>query len=226
MRTVELARAAGVSTQTVRNLEQRGVIPTAGRTPTGYRYFENRHMAALQAYRKVAGAFGVGPANQILPLITAGDPDAAFRIVTSLVRAIDEERERLGHLIEALGNVPETPATPSRGQRSIAELARHLQIKPSTLRVWEREGLIAPGRDPATGYRRFTETDAQQARVVLALRRAGIGIPPLRPVMAQVRGSTSPTAALEALGRRESQLAEQTRRAVCAIASLDAFCRS
>ncbi|NUT49982.1 MAG: MerR family DNA-binding transcriptional regulator, partial [Saccharothrix sp.] len=43
LRPVDLARAAGISTQQVRNYLDAGVLPPAGRSPAGYRVFDARH---------------------------------------------------------------------------------------------------------------------------------------------------------------------------------------
>src|SRR5262245_59697876 len=46
LRTIDLARAAGLSPQQVRNYEQWGVLPPAERSPHGYRLYEARHLRA------------------------------------------------------------------------------------------------------------------------------------------------------------------------------------
>ncbi|KIX73216.1 MerR family transcriptional regulator, partial [Streptomyces sp. MBRL 601] len=46
LRPVDLARAHGLSTQAVRNYEEAGILPAAGRTRSGYRVYTPLHAAA------------------------------------------------------------------------------------------------------------------------------------------------------------------------------------
>lgn len=67
----------------------------------------------------------------------------------------------------------------------ISELAGALDVRTSTLRHWESEGLLAPERRGRT--RSYSPAEVQQARIVDQLRRAGYRIPDLRPVLDQLR---------------------------------------
>lgn len=53
---------------------------------------------------------------------------------------------------------------------SIGQVARLLGVAASTLRLWEREGLVQPARTPG-GTRRWSQADIEQARRVAYLRR-------------------------------------------------------
>ncbi|MEV1206601.1 MerR family DNA-binding transcriptional regulator, partial [Microbispora rosea] len=49
MRPVDLAREHGLSTQAIRNYEDAGILPAAGRTAHGYRTYTPLHAHALRA---------------------------------------------------------------------------------------------------------------------------------------------------------------------------------
>jgi DNA-binding transcriptional MerR regulator len=49
--SAELARLAGVSTDTLRYYERRGLLPTAPRSPSGYRLFPPKALARVQLIR-------------------------------------------------------------------------------------------------------------------------------------------------------------------------------
>lgn len=51
LRPIDLARAAGISTQQVRNYADTGILPPVLRTSTGYRRFDAEHRRALLTYR-------------------------------------------------------------------------------------------------------------------------------------------------------------------------------
>lgn len=57
----------------------------------------------------------------------------------------------------------------------IAELARRVGIAPSAVRWYEQAGVLpAPGRQ-ANGYRSYTDADVARLRLVVSLRRLGLG---------------------------------------------------
>ena len=78
MRTSKLARAVGVTTQTVRNLEDRGVLPPAERSESGYRRYAQHHLVSLCAYVDLSKAFGSAAAGNIVSAVTRGDSAAAL----------------------------------------------------------------------------------------------------------------------------------------------------
>ena len=58
LRTVDLARAVGVSVQQVRNYEAQGLLPEVARSGSGYRLYTERHLAALKTARALVGGYG------------------------------------------------------------------------------------------------------------------------------------------------------------------------
>src|SRR5215207_3141411 len=58
LRTIDLARAGQISVQQVRNYEATGFIPPAERSPSGYRRYTQKHLAALKTARSLIGGFG------------------------------------------------------------------------------------------------------------------------------------------------------------------------
>ena len=57
----------------------------------------------------------------------------------------------------------------------IAELARRVGVAPSAVRWYEQAGVLpAPERNP-NGYRAYTDADVARVRLVVALRRLGLG---------------------------------------------------
>lgn len=55
---------------------------------------------------------------------------------------------------------------------SVGDAAGLVGVSPSTLRAWERRGLIAPRRSPA-GYRRYTLGDVERLKQIHRTRRQG-----------------------------------------------------
>ncbi|MDQ3304137.1 MAG: helix-turn-helix domain-containing protein, partial [Actinomycetota bacterium] len=53
---------------------------------------------------------------------------------------------------------------------SIGEVSQSIGLAPQTLRLWERERLVQPGRTDR-GYRVYTEPDVDRLREVKQLRK-------------------------------------------------------
>ncbi|MFC4062614.1 MerR family transcriptional regulator [Planomonospora corallina] len=212
LRPVDLARLAGISAQQVRNYADAGILPPAPRTPAGYRRFDARHRRALLAYRALARGYGQDTARAVMRAVHAGDLPGALALVDAGHAALHEQRLALraaGEALEAVaGQVPDPPS-PRAGMR-VGELAVHLGVRASALRVWESAGLLNPGREPGTGYRRFGPADVRDARMVAMLRQARHPLDRIRPVLEGLRRTGSSDALRAAIAERGAEL---TRRA-------------
>jgi DNA-binding transcriptional MerR regulator len=199
LRTADVARASGYSVQQVRDLERLGVIPPAARRANGYRSYSALHVRALAAYRGLAGAIGPVEARRLLErLWTANSADAAAEISALHVR-LATERARLLQAKEALraiqaeagdADATATHADPAASgadvTMTITELARALGVRSSTLRFWEREGLVAPRRMTSLQIRLYDPASIRTLRIVAALRGAGYRIPAVREIVASL----------------------------------------
>lgn len=70
---------------------------------------------------------------------------------------------------------------------SVAALADALGVRPSTLRHWDAEGLVVPGRRPPRGSRSYSPAHVRDARIVHQLRTAGYRIDALRALLPALR---------------------------------------
>lgn len=144
MRPVDLARAAQVTPQTVRNLEAQNVLPAAERTAIGYRRYGPAHLSGLHAYRALTPAHGAPTERSIMIAITAGDIATGGAEVDAAHAALHAQREELDDLALALQTIGrEQPRVQTATDRvSIGELAEMLGTRTSVLRVWEAAGLL------------------------------------------------------------------------------------
>jgi len=196
LRPSDLAREHGISAQAVRNYERNGRIPPAERTRSGYRIYTEVHAAALRAYLALIAAYGYPTADRVMLALHDGALDDAL---TAIDRGHDQllrDRETLAAVRRALDHLtaeapPEPGAAPDRpagrGPRTIGELAHRLGVTAATLRSWEEAGILAPERDPATGFRVFRETDVRDAELAHLLRRGGYLLDHIAAVVHQIR---------------------------------------
>ncbi|WP_017586353.1 MerR family transcriptional regulator [Nocardiopsis ganjiahuensis] len=229
LRPVDLARAAGISTQQVRNHADEGILPPTTRTPSGYRVFTDDHRRALLTFRALSAGLGSTTARQIMAAVHAEDLPGALALIDAAHHTLHEQRTALhtaGQALEAIAEqTPRAPAAPS-GDLRIGELAAHLGVRTSTLRVWEEAGLLAPRREHPTGYRLYTPADVREARMVHLLRQVRYPLPDIPPVMAELRRSGDSQALHAALAQRGGELTRRSRAMLTAAAHLEDYARS
>ncbi|WP_189888189.1 MerR family transcriptional regulator [Streptomyces xantholiticus] len=214
LRTVDVARESGYSLQQVRDLERLGVIPPAARSSNGYRSYTPIHVHALRAYRGLAGAVGPVAARQMLAeLRTQTMAEAASAINAVHVRLARERDEALRaqqalRAIQAEANKPEFEQ--ESDAMTITELAGALDVRPSTLRFWEQEGLVTPERVTSLRARRYGLSAIRAARIVAALRSTGYSILAVREIMGSLHRLDGLGETQRILRQRLDRIATQT----------------
>ncbi|MBW5482189.1 TioE family transcriptional regulator [Streptomyces bambusae] len=239
LRPVDLARGHGLSTQAVRNYEEAGILPAAGRTPHGYRTYTPLHAGALRAFLALVPGHGHRTATSIMRAVNQGAADEAFRLIDESHAQLLEDRRTLQAVESALRDLEPTTAH-ERGRESapaaltavsgpggtfIGPLADQLGIRPATLRKWERAGLVRPHRDPLTGYRVYDEADVRDARLAHQLRRGGYLLEQIAPLIAQVRAAGGLEPLESALRDWHGRLSARGRAMLAGAAELEAYLR-
>ncbi|MFD7655763.1 MerR family transcriptional regulator [Actinosynnema sp. NPDC059797] len=220
---MDLARAAGISTQQVRNHLDAGVLPPAERSPAGYRLFDRRHREALLAYRLLGRGYGWAAAKSIMRAVHDGDEVSALVAVDAAHAAAHERREALKATAEALAAVAgRPPDTVPRSGLRVGELAARLGVRPSALRVWEAAGLLVPDRT-TDGHRVYGPADVRDARLVAMLRQARYPLPRIKPIMDEFRAAGGTEALRAAIADREAQLAAHAPVMLAAAAALHRY---
>lgn len=239
LRPVDLAREHGLSTQAVRNYEDAGILPPAGRTPSGYRTYTPLHAHALRAFLALIPGHGHRTATAILRAVNDGDTAGALRLVDESHAQLVEDRRTLQAVESALRSLdaataaPAAPSEPRAGREPvpapgdtfIGPLAAMLRIRPATLRKWERAGLVRPRRDPQTGYRVYDEAAVRDARLTHQLRRGGYLLAQIAPLIDQVRAAGGLEPLEAALRDWHGRLSDRGRALLAGAAALDAYLR-
>ena len=161
---------------TVRLYERLGLLAPIARTDGGYRSFSERDLAQMRVARLAVGGPFVVPKTLAAEaarhaaldhLETALEFAARFE---ELVAAEETSARRAAHALDAWASAPVS------GRQEpgvvISEAAERVGASTAALRDWERNGLIAVRRDPANGYRRYTNADIDRLRVIRTLLRA------------------------------------------------------
>ncbi|HZE41740.1 MAG TPA: MerR family transcriptional regulator [Stackebrandtia sp.] len=202
----DVAATTGYSAQQIRDLEGLGVISPAARADNGYRRFDAGHVADLRAYRDLAFAVGPVDARGVMSAIRRLPLGEATELAGSLHTRLRRQRDRAlaaRRALEAIGAEARTDAEPEAADAmTITQLSQALGVRASTLRFWEREGLVEPehARTRAGTARRYQVAAVRHARIVAALRAAGYRIPDVRQAIAAVRDLEDVGRSAEALG--------------------------
>lgn len=228
LRPVDLARGHGLSTQAVRNYEEAGILPPAGRTPHGYRTYTPLHARALRAFLALVPGHGHQAATSIMRAVNQDATEEALRLIDESHAQLLDDRRTLQAVERALRDLEPAPephevARPTGG--FIGPLAGQLGIQPATLRKWERAGLVRPRRDPRTGYRVYDEADVRDVRLAHQLRRGGYLLEQIAPLIAQVRAAGGPEPLEATLRDWHARLSARGRAMLTGAAELEAYLR-
>ncbi|CCK25055.1 MerR-family transcriptional regulator [Streptomyces davaonensis JCM 4913] len=224
LRPVDLAREHGLSTQAVRNYEEAGILPAAGRTPSGYRTYTPLHAAALRTFLALVPGHGHQTATSIMRAVNEGTDDEAFRQIDAGHAELLADRRTLQAVENALRDLEPTTSVET-GALFIGTLAHELGIRPATLRKWERAGLVRPRRDPRTGYRVYDEADVRDARLAHQLRRGGYLLEQIAPLITQVRAAGGLEPLEAALEDWRGRLSARGRAMLRGAAELETYLR-
>ena len=214
--TAFVSTTSGYSVQQVRDLEALGVISATSRAANGYREFSNLHVRDLRAYRDFAAAVGPVRARHTMREIRTLPRDQAAALLSSFHTALDRERndalaaQRALHVIRAEALVEAEPV--ERDSMTITELADALGVRASTLRFWEKSGLVVPQRvaTQASTARRYPPAAVSQARITATLRAAGYRIPDVQHAMTAIRQFGDQGDPLTALESHVEHIAQRT----------------
>jgi len=225
MRTVDVARHAGYSVQQVRNLERDGVLPPAARTIAGYRIYSEPHVRSAMAYRALAAGTGPVEAKRIMRAAHGYPASDLLALLDAAHARLDTERRELKLAKEAAEAIAAEPIEDIRPSDSmgISELAVALGVRPSTLRHWDAEGLIVPGRASTRGTRRYSPDDVRDARIVHQLRMAGYRIAPLRALMPELRRAHRWDEVMTTLAARDASIDARAMALLQGAAALSAL---
>ncbi|MFC6083091.1 MerR family transcriptional regulator [Sphaerisporangium aureirubrum] len=222
LRPIDLAREHGLSTQAVRNYEEAGILPPAGRSPHGYRVYAPCHAAALRTFLALIPAHGHATAGAIMRAVNDRALDEVLRLIDESHAQLAADRHTLEAVELALRDLA-PPREPELGMTFIGPLARRLRLRPATLRKWERAGLVVPRRDPRTGYRLYTPADVRDVLLAHQLRRGGHGLTHIAQVLDQVRTAGGPEPLQATLREWHTRLTARGRAMLAAAAALDIY---
>jgi DNA-binding transcriptional MerR regulator len=226
IRPVDIARKLGVSTTTLRHYEDFGMIPAVKRSPNGYRVYTDEHLAYLICIREMMHGFSLSEIAGMLKLVMANKTDEALWTANRAQAALQDDK-RVCEQIKRRFLQKRKAAVPK--EFSINFLSKTTGTIPSTIRYWDKIGLISASRCAANNYRTFTERHIDEILMIqafkLAMRARGekYAVEQLRKEMQQL--DFTDTNQVSAIVRGiESYLSLVNREQVRSISALYSLC--
>ena len=162
LRVDELATRCGLTVDTVRYYQTRGLLPRPERDGRVAWYGEE-HVERLQRIRELQGR---GLSLAVIGRILSGD--------------LDEGEQALAAALA--GPLPGEERSPAQERFDLDELARRTGVSTTLLEALEREGLLVPRGDEDGA--RYTTADERAVTAGMALLQAGV---PLSELLAVAR---------------------------------------
>jgi len=226
LQTVDLARAAQLSVQQVRNYEAGGFIPQAERSPSGYRLYTQKHLAALKTARILAGGYGWQRARAIMQSVHQGNLALALALVDERHAELATRRDRIEQTLAALRTLAVQSLRPAGTRHAqhlrVGQAAKLVGVRVSALHFWEQQGLLHPVRDPTSRYRLYDEQQLHRLRVVVLLRDAAYDFSAIRLALDELAAGHTERA-IAAVERKHSELARISWTCLAAVSSFQAY---
>lgn len=209
LRTIDLARAVGISVQQVRNYEALELLPPVQRSQSGYRLYTRQHLAALKTMRSLVAGYGWQRTTTILQALHRDALSEALTLIDARHGELASKRLQMEQTLTALHALT-TQSTALHSTRTyqqfrIGEAARQVGVRVSALHFWEQQGLLHPLRDQSSHYRLYDEEQMRRLRVIVLLREAGYTFNVILPVLDELAAG-QPEKAIAAVEKRREDL--------------------
>lgn len=168
IRPIDIARRLNISTSTLRLYEKKGLVPTVSRSSTGYRIYTEMHLAYFICIREMSPAFDLNFIARVLKEVKGGHIDAALWIANKAQADLWNEKQTYKKTVEILLNNKFN--TLSSKDKSISEVSKETGIPVTTIRYWEKAGLLFPKRNEENKYRIYTKEHTRQLLTLNAIK--------------------------------------------------------
>lgn len=172
IRPIDIARRLNISTSSLRHYEDWGMIPKVERSASGYRIYTDEHVAYFECIRSMAKGFGIRLITEVLKKVMSKDVDSAFWIVNEAQSNLHNEKlisEKTMRIINKT-SAPILNSNCKKDYLTINEISKETGIPVTTIRHWEKVGLITIPRNQGNGYRLFSKNHIRQILVIHALK--------------------------------------------------------
>ncbi|WP_088034794.1 MerR family transcriptional regulator [Evansella clarkii] len=219
MKGIEIARKLNISTSALRHYESWGLIPKVERAENGYRIYTKEHEAYFQCIRALNAGFGMDLVKKIMPLIINRKIHDSLWLINKAQVDLYTEKETVQKTVEILDSKEFNELTDIKKYRgkdyfSIGEVSKEANVSPSSIRHWEKEGLIEPERHNESGFRIYSSSDIRRVFIIRTVQRVVYSLDIVREVLSDIDKNNivrTKEMALQSLQYIDQALVEQIR---------------
>lgn len=149
-----------------------GLVPYVPRTQSKYRYYNEEHLAYFSCVREMLVGFRLEHIAEILQKVMKGDTDQAMWMMTQDQVKLYQEKLTAEKSIQSLLSDTSTSSQSlsDKSMLTIHDVSVQTGLPVTTIRYWEKAGLIAPRRNQDNNYRLYHNDDVRQILTIHALR--------------------------------------------------------
>lgn len=188
MKGIEIAKKLQISTSTLRHYEAWGIVPKVDRAANGYRMYTKVHEAYYQCIRAMYAGFGMELIREIMPCIIMGRKQDALWLVNKAQVKLHTEKEAVQRTVELLElkELTELPRYLKKRTFTIGEVAAIAHTSASSIRHWEKEGLIHPERHSESGFRVYGHAEIRRVLIIRTVQRVAYSLDIVRNVLLEL----------------------------------------
>lgn len=191
MRGIEIAKKLNISTSALKHYESWGLVPKVERAKNGYRIYTSEHEAYFQCIRALNAGFGMDLVKKVIPLIINGKTHDALWQINKAQVDLYTEKETVQKTVEILDSKDLIELTNIKKYRdknyfTIGEVAKEANVSASSIRHWEKEGLIKPERHIESGFRIYTPPDIRRVFIIRTVQRVVYSLDIVREVLSDI----------------------------------------
>lgn len=182
-RPIDIARKLGISTTTLRTYEELDLIPTVSRSASGYRVYTEEHIAYFICVREMMGGFSLTDISKILKEVMEKKINSALWMANKAQADLHQEKIISRKIILNLGCIGEQeakhptslcigemPINAKQEMLTINDVSRETGVPTTTIRYWDKVGLLSVERCKSNNYRMFTTEHIRQILTIYALK--------------------------------------------------------
>ena len=170
MRPIDIARKLKISTTTLRSYEELGLLPPVVRYASGYRNYTDEHIAYFVCIREMLPGFTLVRIAQMLKEVMATRIEAALWLANKAQAELRQEKNISEKIMLHLIQKNEISVGTEAELFTINEVSLETGVPASTIRYWDKVGLIAVERATENNYRLFTAKHIRQILIIYALK--------------------------------------------------------
>lgn len=170
VRPIDIARKLNISTTTLRKYEEFGLTPAVPRSKSGYRLYTEVHVAYFVCVREMIAAFTTKEVAKILKEVMAKEIDKALWMTNRSQAKLHSEKLILEKMVKNLLNDNDRQVSKNQNELTINDLSKRTGIPITTIRYWDKVGLISVPRSKNNNYRLFTVEHIKQVLLIYALK--------------------------------------------------------